>query len=133
MNLAEDYAEQLRSIFNYSGYADMQRRQFEALSEANQIMIEGAQAIFRRQAEIAQENTQNMIEASRELLSSSTPEAGLQKQAEFAKHLFENGVDNVREMSEVMTKSGFEAFDVLNKCTSANISDLQKAPKGNKR
>ena len=132
MTNPQAYAESLRSMFDLSNFADIQRRNLEALTAANQIIMEGAQAISRRQAELAQANLQEVLQASRAMLSSGTPEAGMQKQAELAKFMFENGVENVREVTEMVTKSGFEAFDLMNQCAAESLTDLQKKPRKKK-
>lgn len=122
----EALTEQFQTMFNMSGLAEAQRRNYEAFAAAGQIVAESTQAILRRQAELAQASAQEVIEASRAVVSSGTPEAGIAKHAELSKHLFENGVENLREISEMMTKSSHEAFDVINQCAAECMSDVQK-------
>ena len=135
MSNAKAYMDQFNNMFDFSQFAEMGRKQAEAFTAANQIAMEGIQAASRRQAEVAQESLQNVIEASKEVMSSGTPEVGLAKQAELTKHLFENGVENLREVSEMVTKSSQEAFDVINKSASSNVTDFTQAsgPSGQKK
>ena len=126
MSAAEKYAEQFRSMFDFGNAADIGRKNVEAMTAANQIMLDSAQEFSRRQAEAAQSSVQEVIEASRDVLSAGSPEAGMTKQAELTKHLFENGVENVREAAEMFTKSGMQAFEVINQSASENFAGTQK-------
>ncbi len=108
---------------------DSQRRNIEAASEAVQTVVEGVQAVSRRQAEVLREGVEQALSSSRQLLSSGTPEAGLAKQAELARNLFESAVINFREVTELLTKTGFEAFDVLNSRASEAINETQASTK----
>ena len=126
MSTAKQYADQFRTMFDFYQFAEMGRKQAEAFTAANQIALDSAQEISRRQAEVAQSNVQEVIEASRDILSAGSPEAGLTKQAELAKYMFEHGVENAREVTEMATKSGLEAFEVIKESASAGFGDLQK-------
>lgn len=96
------------------------RRNMEAASAANQALIEGAQAINKRSAEVMQNNIEKCISASRDVLGSKTPETNAAKQSEVSKEIFETCVSSTREISEMASKSAFEAFDVINKrCAEA--------------
>lgn len=126
--------------FNYSAFGDFfknsfdfnqlfstQRRNIEAFSAANQAVVEGAQAISRRQAEVFRATVEDMLKASKDLMTSGTPETNLSKQAELARNIFENTLSNLREITETATKSGFEAFDVLNKRTADTLQEFGSA------
>jgi len=103
-----------------------QRSNIEALSAATQIVVESAQAVSRRQAEVIRENVEDVLKASKDLLTSGTPETNLTKQADFAKSIFESALANLREVTEMVTKSGFEAFDLLNKQAAENLESISK-------
>lgn len=104
-----------------------QRRNIEAFSEAGQVMTEGFQAVTRRQAETVRENVSRMIKASKDLFSGPSPEASAARQAEFAREAFETAFNNAREMSEMVTKSSYEAFDVLNKRAAEQLEEITHA------
>lgn len=125
------FAEFFKAPVDMNKVFDSQRRNIEAASEAVQTVVEGVQAVSRRQAEVLREGVEQALASSRQLLSSGTPEAGLAKQAELARNLFESAVINFREVSELLTKTSFEAFDVLNSRASEAISETQAA--GSKR
>ncbi|MDE3015543.1 MAG: TIGR01841 family phasin [Pseudomonadota bacterium] len=121
------FADMFKNTFDFNQLFSTQRRNIEALSEVNQTIVEGAQAISRRQAEVIRENVENTLKASKEMMTGGSPETSLTKQAELAKEFFENALSNLREITETVTKSGFEAFDVLNKRTAETIEEFSKA------
>lgn len=121
------FADMFKNTFDFNQLFSTQRRNIEALSEVNQTIVESAQAISRRQAEVIRENVENALKASKDLMSGGSPETSLTKQAEMAKEFFENALANLREITETATKSGFEAFDVLNKRAAETIEEFSKA------
>ena len=121
------FADMFKNTLDFNQLFSTQRRNIEALSEVNQTIVESAQAISRRQAEVIRENVENALKASKDLMSGGSPETSLTKQAEMAKEFFENALANLREITETATKSGFEAFDVINKRAAETIEEFSKA------
>jgi len=104
-----------------------QRRDIEAASEVNQIAVESMQTISRRNAEIARENVENMLKAGKDMMSGGSRETSISKNAEVARSFFEGALSNLREMTEMVTKSSFEAYDVLNRRAAEKMEELTKA------
>lgn len=115
-----------RCPVDFDGIFSSQRRNIEAVTSANQVVAEGVQAAFRRQGEIARSNTETLLKASKELFNVSSPDQSATKQADFAKTVFENTLSNLREISEMVTKSSYEAFDLLNKRAAESLDELSK-------
>ncbi len=105
------------------------RRNLEACSAANQVIIEGAQAVNKRGAEVCQNNVEKCLSASRDILSSASPEANTQKQSEVTKDVLESCVSSAREITEMVSKSAFEAFDVINKRCAEAMDEAAKIAK----
>lgn len=103
------------------------RRNGEAANAAIQVGVESAQTIARRQAEVARANIDNALKVSKDLLTTTTPETAISKQSDLVKAFFENTLSNLREVSELVTKSSFEAFDVLNRRTAESLEEISKA------
>ena len=127
MNNYFNFAETLKGAFDLNQIFATQRRNVEALSAANQAFVEGAQAISRRQAEAVRDNVEQFLQASRTLFSGGAPEANLSRQADYVKETVENTLNNIREVTEMVTKSSFEVFDVLNKRATESLEELSKA------
>lgn len=111
-----------KNNFDFNQLFSAQRRNIEALSAANQVVVESAQAISRRQAELARENVEQSLKASKDLMSGGTPD--VTKNADLAKSFYENALSNLREITETVTKSGFEAFDILNKRAAESFEEI---------
>ena len=101
-----------------------QRRNIEAITTAGQVFAEGVQAVTRRQAEVVRSGVEQCLKASKDALTSGSPEVTASKQADFARGSFENAITHLREVSEMVTKSSFEAFDVLNKRAAESLEEI---------
>lgn len=106
-----------------------QRKNIEALTQANQLAVEGVQAVTRRQVEIAREAFEGASAAFRDLTQPGAPEDRFAKQAEFAKQAFEKGIANAREIAELVTKANTEAFDVITKRVSESLDEIREQAK----
>ena len=102
-----------------------QRKNLEALTQANQLAVEGVQAIARRQVEIARQAVDEASTLLREWSQPGAPEERMAKNAEYAKHAFEKGVANARELAELVTKANTEAFNVIHKRVSEGFEELR--------
>ena len=94
--------------------AAAQRRNFEALSAANKVALEGAQAVARRHMEILQQSTSEMTQAMQSMAGAQDPQARATKQAELLKAAYERAVANMREVADLIQKSNSEALSLLN-------------------
>lgn len=130
MNYNNAFSEMFKNTLDFNQLFSTQRRNIEALSAANQVVVEGVQAISRRQAEVMRNNVEDTLKASKDLMTSGTPETNLSKQADFAKSFFETSLQNLREITEMATKSGFEAFDVLNRRAAETLEEMSKVTTG---
>jgi phasin family protein len=113
--------------FDFNKVFSAGKRNAEAFSAAGQVVIQSVQEVSRRSADIARGNVESLINASREAASGKTPELNTARQIEAAKGFYDNGIKNAREISEILTKSSSEAFEIINKRTSENIAELTKA------
>lgn len=120
------FTDFFKNNFDFNQMFAGQRRDIEAASAINQIAVESAQEISRRNAELARENVEAMLKAGKDMMSGSNPEASLSKNAQAARSFFENGLAHMREMSEMMTKSSFEAYDVMNRRAAEKMEELSK-------
>ncbi len=105
------------------------RKNAEACTAASQAFSESCQAITRRQAELARAHVEKMLKTTKDMLVNGSPEINTSKQVDLAKTMFESSLNNLREVGELVTKSGFEVFDVLNRRASASIEEITGAAK----
>jgi len=110
-----------------------QRRNVEAMTKANQLAFEGIQAVARRQSEIARQLVDEANAMMKEMMAQGTPEEKVAKQADVMRVQFEKNLANLRELTNLMSKSNDEASAVLSKRFSEGLVELknqvQKAKK----
>jgi phasin family protein len=102
-----------------------QRRNIEALTQANRLAFEGVQAVFKRQVEIIRQSVEETARVARELTEASTPQEKAIRQAELTKEAFERALANARELSEIIAKSNSEAFDLLNRRFAQILDEIK--------
>lgn len=130
MKFWSDYKTPTMPGFDFTTAINSGRRTAEAVTAAGQAVAESYQAIARRQAELARAQVEKVLKSTKDMLVNGSPEINTTKQVELAKSVFESSLNNLREVSELVTKSGFEVFDVLNKRASESLEEMHAvAPK----
>ena len=104
-----------------------QKRNIEALTEANQVVIAGAQAVMKRQAEILQASMEQARAIASEIMVPGSPEAKVAKQAEVVQTAFQAALANMKELAEMATKSNTEAANVIGKRVSESLEEIKAA------
>lgn len=119
---------------------EAQRKNLEAIGQANKIAVEGAQALAQRQMEILRSTMEEASKVMGDMAASGTPEERMAKQADVVREAFERAIANMRELAELGAKSNTEALDTINKRISESlteikgmISDLQETAKKAKK
>jgi phasin family protein len=113
MRLLSDF--RLPAMPDVESLAAAQRRNFEALSAANRIALEGAQAVARRHMEILQQSMAELTEAVRAASTTTgSPQERASSQAELMKATYGRAVTNMQEIAELIQKSNGEALALLN-------------------
>jgi phasin family protein len=101
------------------------RKNLEALTQANQLAIEGVWAMAQRQTEIMQQAVEKASGLLREWTQPGAPEDRLAKNAEVVKQAFENGLANVRELNELTVKASTDVFNVITRRVSESLDDVR--------
>lgn len=104
---------------------EAQRKNLEALAEANKLALEGVQAVFKRQAEILQKTIDEVQGNLKDVSASGSPQDAVVMQADLVKGAFENALGNMRELAEMVSKSNTEAFDTVNKRFGESLEELK--------
>ncbi|MBF0324700.1 phasin family protein [Magnetospirillum moscoviense] len=104
-----------------------QRRNIEALTQANRLAYEGLQAVLKRQAEILRQTMDEVSQATKDIAEPGAPQDKAAKQTELAKDAFERSLSNMRELAEMIAKANNEAFDLLNKRFTQNMDEIREA------
>jgi len=107
-----------------------QRKNIEALTQANQLAVEGVQALLRRQTEIARAAIEEFSSMFRAFVQpSGSPEDKIAKHAEYSKTALEQGLANARELTELATKANTEAFNVISKRVTETLDEVRSYAK----
>jgi phasin family protein len=111
--------------FDIEAMMACQRRNIEALSQANQLTVEAVQAVARRQIEIARQSMEDVSALLRDLAQPVSTEDRISKNTEYAKQMLEKSISNGREIALLATKAGTEAADVLRKRACEGLDELR--------
>ena len=102
-----------------------QKKNVEAIIAANRIAIEGMQTVAKRQAEVFQEAMREAQQVVSSLTKSSSPQDLAAKQTDLMKTAFEKSVATMREMAEILSKSGQEATKTINARIAATLEEIR--------
>lgn len=102
-----------------------QRRNIEALSQANQAAVEGVQALARRQFEMTRETFEGFSTLLRDLAQPAPVEDRIAKNAEYAKQMLEKGISHGRDIATIATKAGSDAAEILHKRASESLDEIR--------
>src|SRR5713101_2445163 len=118
-------AETTTSKNGFAAVATSQRKNLEALTQANQLAVEGAQSLARRQVEIARQAADEVTTAFREWTEAGAPEDRIAKSVELTKLAYEKGIANARELTELATKASTDVFSVITRRFSEGFDELR--------
>lgn len=101
---------------------EWQRKDWEALTEANRQAFEGIKALAERRNEILQESLAQWQSA----LKDATSAEGMSKQADVAKQNIEKALANFRELAQMEMQTRNNAWKVVQDRMQENMANLQK-------
>ena len=102
-----------------------QRRNIEALSQANQLAVESVQAVAKRQIELTRETFEGFSALMRDLATPASTEDRIAKNTEYVKQILEKGVKHGGEIATITTKAGSEAAEILHKRANEGLDEIR--------
>jgi phasin family protein len=102
-----------------------QRRNFEAVSQANQLAVEGAHAVAKRHIEMTQQTLDDWSTLMREMTQPVSTEDRIAKHTEYTKKVIDKGLSHSREITMMAAKAGTEAAEVLQKRTAEGLDEMR--------
>ncbi len=112
--------------FDVEALMACQRRNIEALSQANQLAVEGVQAVARRQIEITRQAFEDASALLRDLAQPVSAEDRIAKHTEYAKQMLEKSINHGRELTQLAAKAGAEAADVLRRRANEGLDEMRE-------
>src|SRR5262245_10281341 len=106
-----------------SGFIEAQRKNIEALTEANQAAYEGMRDLARRQMELLQETAAEWQAAMSE--AAKREGTNVSRRADTAQKAFGKAFGNMRELAEMAAKAQTEAWEVVQKRFQQNLAELR--------
>lgn len=116
------------SAFDFKALASIQQKNMDAVVAANTRLVEGAQAVFKRQAEMMQGVMKDGMDAARNNFAPANL-GKVEKQVEFLKVSAEKQVANARELAELAGKSGTDAMEILRKRATDSVGEFTQVVK----
>jgi len=116
---------------NIDSFMASQRKSLEALSVANQKMLDGVRAVSERQAEIVRDAVEKTSAAMEDLGKAKTPQEVVEKQAALAKKAFDKSVKDLTELREMVVKSNADAIEPINVRIQEGFEELKAIAKSN--
>lgn len=109
------------------GLMDSQRKNVEALTSANKLAMESAQALAKRQSEVFQEMMSQLTEVSKGMMASGGNPEKVEAQTKAVQGLFESSLKTMKEMADMVAASNKEVFEVLNKRMNEGVEEMKTA------
>jgi phasin family protein len=92
-----------------------QRKNVEAMMQANRLALDGVQAVWRRQLDFIQEAVEGLTTLVGDFPAPPGPlNEKVAKHAEYSKRAFERNLANVGELTELATKAASDAMNIIN-------------------
>lgn len=117
-----------RYAFDMSAVLELYRKNVEAFTELQQVTVEGLQNVAQCQSTLMNELVQQNTALTQQLLGEGTPEEKVARQADLIKTAYERSVTSLREISDVVSKTGTEAGEILNARITDSLETLGTVP-----
>jgi len=102
-----------------------QRRNLEALSQANQLAVESMQTLAKRQIELTRETFEGFSALWRDLAMPASTEDRIAKNTEYVKQMIEKGVRHSGEIATITAKAGTKAAEILHKRANESLDEMR--------
>ena len=113
--------------FDLNTVVDIQRRNVEAVTAANQTLVQDLQTVAQRQGEIARQSIKQVQDLLSVKPSSASVTKTLVQQIDLTKTAYEKTVADARELGDIVVKVGSEAGDILSRRVVASLDEVKAA------
>ena len=113
--------------FDMKAVMEAQRKNWQAFVEAQQVAAESIQTVMQRNGEIISQFVQDQSEIARKIINEGSPEEKVARGTELVKRSYEKTVSGMREVGDIVNKSGREAGEIINKRVSCALNEIADA------
>lgn len=114
-------------IFDVKQLMETQRKNAQTVSDLMQLGLQSVQQAWSCQAELMSKIVQENSSLASSLMAEGTPEQKVQRQADLLRQSYESTIKGAREVSDIITKSGEEAAEIINRRVSASLTEFKAA------
>ncbi len=111
--------------FDVRSMMELQRKNMQAFTEANQKVMDGWQTLAQRQTEMVSQFVQDNSNLMRETMKEGTPQDKFGRQAEILKKSCELTLENSKELGEIVRKNSMETANILSKRVMDTMSEIK--------
>lgn len=115
--------------FDFKGMMETQRKNIQALTEANQCAMQGWQTLAQRQTEMVSQFVQDNSGIAREALAEGTAEDKLAKLPRIIQSNYERSIQNSQELVELCRKCATDAAEIINQRAVASMGEIKTPAK----
>jgi len=112
--------------FNLEAVADMQKRNWEAVLDANRVAAEGYQTLLSRQMEIVQSTLQQASEAVQKTWQNDKKSTSSSQQLDAAKAGLDQAIGNLRELVEIAQEANTAPIRIIQDRFTESIEEWRK-------
>lgn len=110
---------------NAEAITEAQKKNMQAIVDANRVASEGYQAVFKKQVELMQQGAAQFSDLVKETASAPMSTEGVEKRMELVKAHFEGSIEAFTELAEFARKSNEDATSILQARVSEGIEELK--------
>ena len=111
--------------FDFGAILETQRKNLQAVTEAQQLVVENFQAIAQRQSQILSQIVEDNTSIAQQIMTEGTPEEKVSRQAELVRTAYERSVSNLTELADLVSKSNRESGEIISKRVTASLTEFK--------
>lgn len=112
--------------FDFGSVMETQRKNIEAITEANKVFTENLQLAAKLQAKIMTQMIEDNTTIAQQIMADGTPEEKVSRQADIVRNAYERSVSEISELADLVSKSNRESGEIINKRVTASLSEFKK-------
>lgn len=113
--------------FDIKTIMETQRKNMQAIAEANTCFMSGWQALAKCQTEMLSQIVQDNTAIARESMAEGTPQDKFARQTEILKSSYKRTIENAQELGEIARRNTMEAAELLNRRAAASFAEIKNA------
>jgi phasin family protein len=111
--------------FEMNALMEMQRKNVEMITTINQAIAENLQAFAHRHAEFMQQGFEEATNLMNAVMSASSPQEKVIRQAEASKDVVEKCIANARDATETLAKCNSQTIETISNRMTDGVKELQ--------